>query len=110
MREHLTSEAFPSGTKGSQVQPTDTYRPPGQTHRHGHDGHDGHDGDDRDDDDIFGVTPLSADQRKAGQALHRLFQSLCGGQPGQYWPQALLDSAGGLSRPSFPVRNYGGRK
>jgi hypothetical protein len=97
MSEHQTSQTSLTGSKGSQVQPPDTHRPPAQTHRD-------------DDDDIFGVTPLSADQVKTARSLHRLFQSLCGGQPGQYWPQVLLDSAGGLSRPTFPVRDHGGRK
>jgi hypothetical protein len=53
---------------------------------------------------------LSAAQVHTARSLHHLFQSLCGGKPGQYWPQALLDSAGGLSRPSFPVGDRGGSK
>jgi hypothetical protein len=45
---------------------------------------------------------LSAIQHRTAHELHRLFQSLCGGQPGQYWPQALLDTAGRFNRPVFP--------
>ncbi len=97
MSEHYTTPPSPTGSKGSQIPSPDTHRPPAQTH---------HD----DDGDIFGVTPLSADQVRTARSLHRLFQSLCGGQPGQYWPQALLDSAGGLSRPTFPARDQVGRK
>jgi hypothetical protein len=47
---------------------------------------------------------LSPDQRRVAQELLRLYQSLCGNQPGQYWPQALLDSAGKFNRPAFPQR------
>jgi hypothetical protein len=49
-------------------------------------------------------TRLSADQRRTAHELLRLFHSLCGGQPGQYWPQALLDTAGHFNRPAFPQR------
>lgn len=59
-----------------------------------------HDEDDEDDD--AADDRLSADQRRTGRDLRRLFHSLCGGIPGQYWPQALLDSAGKFNRPSFP--------
>jgi hypothetical protein len=97
MSEHYTTPPSATGSKGSQVQPAETHRPPTHTHR-------------EDDDDIFGVTRLSADQVKTARALHRLFQSLCGGQPGQYWPQALLDSAGRFNRPIFPSRDNGGRQ
>ena len=98
MSEHYTTPPSATGSKGQQVPPPDTHRPPAQTHR------------DDDDGDIFGVTPLSAAQVHTARSLHHLFQSLCGGKPGQYWPQALLDSAGGLSRPSFPVGDRGGSK
>ena len=104
MSEHHTSQASPTGARGSQVQSADTHRPPVQTHG---------DGDvdvNINVDDGFGVTRLSADQVKTARALHRLFQSLCGGQPGQYWPQALLDSAGRFNRPVFPARHNGGRQ
>ena len=99
---HPTSQTSPA--KGSQGQPADIPRPPAQKHR---------DGDvdiNVDIDDNFGVTRLSADQVKTARALHRLFQSLCGGQPGQYWPQALLDSAGRFNRPVFPAHHNGGRQ
>ena len=97
MSEHLTSQAVHAGTKGLQVEPPLTHRPPVQMHR--------------DDDNPLGVvTHLSADQIRTAQTLHRLFQSLCGGQPGQYWPQALLDSAGRFSRPGFPGTDHGGRQ
>jgi len=47
---------------------------------------------------------LSQDQRRVAHELSRLYQSLSGNQPGQYWPQALLDSAGKFNRPAFPRR------
>src|SRR4051794_2002885 len=47
---------------------------------------------------------LSPDQRRVSHELSRLYQSLCGNQPGQYWPQALLDSAGKFNRAVFPRR------
>jgi hypothetical protein len=50
---------------------------------------------------------LSVDQRRTAGQLLRLYQSLCGGQPGQYWPQALLDTAGRFNRPPFPGRDQG---
>lgn len=50
---------------------------------------------------------LSADQRRTARGLHRLYQSLCGGKPGQYWPQALLDTAGSFNRPAFPFPDRG---
>lgn len=53
-------------------------------------------------DEGLGVTRLSADQRRTAHAVRRLYYSLCGRQPGQYWPQALLDSAGNFNRPKFP--------
>ena len=56
-------------------------------------------------------TRLSVDQRETARELLRLYESLCGAQPGQYWPQALLETAGSLSRPLFPrpVPTKGGR-
>jgi hypothetical protein len=50
---------------------------------------------------------LSAAQRRTSQDLLRLYKSLCGGQPGQYWPQALLDTSGGFTRPAFPTTEKG---
>lgn len=47
-------------------------------------------------------TLLTADQKHTSQQLRQLYQSLCGNQPGQYWPQALLDTAGRFNRPNFP--------
>ncbi len=55
-------------------------------------------------------TRLSAAQHRTAHGLHRLFQSLCGGQPGQYWPQALLDAAGRFNRPAFPFPQRPSRK
>ena len=52
-------------------------------------------------------THLSSDQRRTAHELRRLYQSLCGTQPGQYWPQALLDTAGRFNRPAFPDRPHG---
>ena len=49
-------------------------------------------------------TTLSSSQQQTSQELMRLYEKLCGGQPGLCWPQALLDSAGGFSRPPFPTR------
>jgi hypothetical protein len=97
MTDIYTGTPSPAGTKGTQVPPTGTHPSPAQTHSD-------------DDGGIFGVTPLSGAQVHTARALRHLYQSLCGGTPGQYWPQALLDSAGGLSRPSFPVGDRGGRK
>ena len=51
---------------------------------------------------LVDVTRLSAEQRTTLHALARLYRSLCGAHPGQYWPQALLDSAGKFNRPPFP--------
>ncbi len=48
------------------------------------------------------VTRLSADQNRTLQELTRLYHSLCGAHAGQYWPQALLDTAGKFNRPPFP--------
>ena len=104
MSDHPTSQASPTGVKSSQGQTADPRRPQMQTHG---------DGDvdiNVNIEDNFGVTRLSADQVKTARALHHLFQSLCGGQPGQYWPQALLDSAGRFNRPVFPARHNGGRQ
>jgi hypothetical protein len=50
---------------------------------------------------------LSPAQRRTAQDLLRLYRSLCGGQPGQYWPQALLDTSGGFTRPPFPTQERG---
>ncbi len=55
--------------------------------------------------DEFDVDRLSAEQRRVAAGLLRLYQSLCGSVPGQYWPQALLDSAGHFNRPPFPSRH-----
>ena len=52
---------------------------------------------------IITDTRLSAAQHRIAHGLHRLYQSLCGGRPGQYWPQQLLDSGGGFNRLPFPV-------
>lgn len=97
MSEHVKSKAPPSWAKGSQVQPGETHGPPALAVR-------------EDIDVVIGVTPLSADQTRTAHSLRRLFQSLCGGQPGQYWPQALLDSAGRFSRPTFPGGDHKGRQ
>jgi hypothetical protein len=48
---------------------------------------------------------LSAQQRRSAHELFRLYQSLCGGQPGRYAPQSLLDTADRLGRPAFPGRS-----
>jgi hypothetical protein len=48
---------------------------------------------------------LSDAQRRTAHELLLLYQSLAGEQPGRYAPQALLDTAGGLSRPTFPGRS-----
>jgi hypothetical protein len=48
-------------------------------------------------------TRLSSDQRRVAGELLRLYHSLCGGQPGQPWPQALLDSSGKFNRAVFPA-------
>jgi hypothetical protein len=48
---------------------------------------------------------LTEDQRRTAHGLRRLYRSLCGSQPGQYWPQALLDAASPFNRPVFPRRN-----
>jgi hypothetical protein len=77
-------------TKTFEIELSDSHRQPAQTHR------------EKEDEDEFGVTRLSADQHRTARALNRLYRSLCGGQPGQYWPQALLDSAGRFNRPLFP--------
>ncbi|MEX3856419.1 hypothetical protein GCT19_31510 [Paraburkholderia sp. CNPSo 3155] len=50
-----------------------------------------------------GNRDLSRDQRDDVKELDRLYQSLCGGQPGLCWPGSLLDATGGFSRPSFPA-------
>ncbi len=47
---------------------------------------------------------LNRHQRQAAADQLRLYQSLCGGIVGQYWPQALLESGGSLNRPQFPSR------
>jgi hypothetical protein len=47
-------------------------------------------------------TRLSPQQCRLANDLRRLYQSLGGGHPGQYWPQALLDTAGGFRRLAFP--------
>jgi len=53
---------------------------------------------------ITGI-PLSTAQQQTKHELLQLFYSLCGRQPGQYWPQALFETAGHLNRPSFPFSN-----
>jgi hypothetical protein len=55
---------------------------------------------------VNGEVPLSAEQLRIADRLHRLYQSLCGAIPGEYWPQALLDSAGNFKRPEFPNPPY----
>ncbi len=47
---------------------------------------------------------LSEEQLRIARDLRRLYHSLCGAVVGQYWPQALLDSAGRFNRPPFPHR------
>ena len=48
---------------------------------------------------------LSGEQRRVAAGLRRLYHSLCGAIPGQYWPQGLLDSAGKFNRPPFPAHH-----
>jgi hypothetical protein len=52
-------------------------------------------------------TTLTPAQRSTTQQLMRLYESLCGPRPGEYWPQALLDAAGTFNRPPFPRQNGG---
>ena len=51
---------------------------------------------------------LTTAQNRTTQQMLRLYGSLCGPRPGEYWPQTLLDSAGTFNRPPFP-RQTGGR-
>jgi hypothetical protein len=53
---------------------------------------------------ISNGTRLSQDQQRVSGDLLALYESLAGAEPGQYWPQALLDSAGHSNRPNFPRR------
>jgi hypothetical protein len=53
-------------------------------------------------------TSLSPAQNQTMQQMQRLYASLCGPRPGEYWPQSLLDTAGTFNRPPFP-RQTGGR-
>jgi hypothetical protein len=87
MQEHGTPQDPNFGTKTLEIE-SDGHPRSAQTNREEH--------------DEFGVTRLSAEQLQTAHALRILYQSLCGGQPGQYWPQALLDSAGSFNRPLFP--------
>jgi hypothetical protein len=50
---------------------------------------------------------LSPAQNRTTQQMLRLYGSLCGQRPGEYWPQALLDTAGTFNRPPFPRQNGG---
>jgi len=50
---------------------------------------------------------LSSEQHRIASDLQRLYTSLCGGVPGQVWPQALLETAGNFNRPVFPHRERG---
>ena len=54
--------------------------------------------------EVIDGTRLSAFQRQRAHELLRLYQSLCGGVPGQYAPQSLLDTANTFNRPAFPGR------
>jgi len=98
MSEHRTSHLQEVEIISAEVDERDAYLPPAQRHPK-----------EREDEYIAidEGTRLSAAQHRTANELQRLYQSLCGGQPGQYWPQALLDTAGRFNRPTFPVR---GRK
>jgi hypothetical protein len=52
-------------------------------------------------------TTLTPAQNLTTNQLMRLYESLCGPRPGEYWPQALLDAAGTFNRPPFPSQNGG---
>jgi hypothetical protein len=54
---------------------------------------------------IEGNPTLSRQQREIAADQLRLYNSLCGGVVGQYWPQALLETGGSLNRPQFPRRH-----